>query len=109
MGADDRNPAPHPRLALHTAEPTVFGHGFISGLMSAILGLTGLGLVIALRFPALAVPELRSLRSFVYLQAVVHVVLVTAFLLGTVSAWLRTNKTLALVGILCTLIHQARD
>ena len=104
MGAEDRSPAANPRLALHTAEPTAFGHGFISGLVSAILGLTGLGLVIALRFPAFAVPELRSLRSFVYLQAVLHLVLVTAFLLGTVSAWLRTNKSLALVGILCTLI-----
>lgn len=104
MDADESTPPPVPRLALHTAEPTAFGHGFISGVMSAILGLTGLGLVIALRFPAFAVPELQPLRSFAYLQAVLHLVLVAAFLLGTVSAWLRTNKTLALVGIGCTLI-----
>ena len=104
MGADDRHPTSNPRLALHTVEPTTFGHGFISGVMSAILGLTGLGLVIALRFPALAVPELQPVRSFVYLQAVLHLMLVTAFVLGTASAWLRTNKTLALVGIGCTLI-----
>ena len=43
------------------------------------------------------------MRSLAYLQAAIHVTLVTSFLLGTVSAWLRTNKTLALTGIGFTL------
>jgi lathosterol oxidase len=102
---DAKAPKPPARLALETIEPTAFGHGFISGIVSAILGLTGLGLVVALRVPQIfAFAELRPLRSFAYLQAVIHLVLVTAFLLGSVSAWLRTNKMLALTGIGCTLI-----
>lgn len=92
------------RLALETVEPTAFGHGFISGLVSALLGITGFGFVLALRFPQLfAVDELQPLRASVYLPAIVHLVLVAAFLLGTLSAWLRTNKTLALAGISFTL------
>ena len=50
--ADPRpEPAPLKRLALETAEPTAFGSGFISGLASAVLGIAGFGIVLALRFP----------------------------------------------------------
>ena len=97
-------PKPARRLALETLEPTSFGYGFISGLISAILGITAFGIVIALRFPALfGIAELQPLQEFAYLRAAIHVVLVTSFLLGSVSACLRTNKTLALVGIGFTL------
>ena len=96
---------PRPRLALETQEPTTFGHGFISGIASALLGIGGLGLVLALRFPQLfGATELRPLRSLVYLQAIIHVLLVASFLLGTISAWLRANKMLALTGIAFTLV-----
>ena len=106
MGASG---APEPdqfaRLALETSEPTAFGHGFISGIISALFGITGLGLVLAVRYPQLfGFAELRALRSFGSLQAFIHLSLVASFLLGTVSAWLRTNKTLALAGISFTLI-----
>jgi sterol desaturase/sphingolipid hydroxylase (fatty acid hydroxylase superfamily) len=103
--ADPRpEPAPFNRLALETAEPTAFGSGFLSGVASAVLGIAGFGIVLALRFPqAFGYAELRPLRSLAYLQAAIHVTLVTSFLLGTVSAWLRTNKTLALTGIGFTL------
>jgi lathosterol oxidase len=94
-----------PRLALETSEPTAFGHGFISGIISALFGITGLGLVLAVRYPQLfGFAELRALRSFASLQAFIHLSLIASFLLGTVSAWLRTNKTLALAGIGFTLI-----
>jgi lathosterol oxidase len=80
------------------------GHGFISGLISALFGVTGLGLVLAVRYPQFfGFGELRALRSVAYLQVCIHVMLVASFLLGTLSAWLRTNKTLALVGITFTL------
>jgi sterol desaturase/sphingolipid hydroxylase (fatty acid hydroxylase superfamily) len=96
---------PPAHLALETKEPTTFGHGFISGIISALLGIGGLGLVLALRFPHLfGVAELRPLRSLVYLQAIVHVMLVASFLLGTISAWLRANKMLALTGIAFTVV-----
>jgi sterol desaturase/sphingolipid hydroxylase (fatty acid hydroxylase superfamily) len=92
------------RLALQTTEPTTVGHGFISGLISALFGVTGLGLVLAVRYPQFfGFGELRALRSVAYLQVCIHVMLVASFLLGTLSAWLRTNKTLALAGISFTL------
>lgn len=93
------------RLTLSTIEPTTFGHGFISGLCSALLGLAALGVVLALRFPAqLSLGDLAPLYASPYLRAGLHVVLVLAFVLGSVSAWLRTNKTLALVGLGATLV-----
>ena len=93
------------QLTLETTEPTGIGHGFTSGVISALLGVTALGLVLAVRYPQLfGFAELRTLRSGVYLQVFIHVTLVVSFLLGTLSAWLRTNKTLALVGITFTLV-----
>lgn len=93
------------RLTLSTIEPTTFGHGFISGLCSALLGLAALGVVLALRFPAqLSLGDLAPLYASPYLRAGLHVVLVLAFVLGSVSAWLRTNKTLALVALGATLV-----
>ncbi|MDQ3069740.1 MAG: sterol desaturase family protein [Acidobacteriota bacterium] len=91
-------------LSLHTEEPTSFGHGFISGLFSAILGIAGLGAVLCLHFPEyLTHADLRAMYSLGYLRAAIHVTLVASFLLGTVSAFLRANKTLALIGIGFTL------
>jgi len=102
--AESPQPGTFARLALETTEPTALGHGFISGLMSALFGITGLGLVLAVRYPQFfGFGELRALRSIAYLQVFIHVTLVASFLLGTLSAWLRTNKTLALVGITFTL------
>ena len=81
-----------------------FGHGFISGLLSAILGIAGFGVVLCLRFPELLThDELRALYALPSLRAVVHLTLVASFLLGTVSAMLRGNKMLALTGIGFTL------
>lgn len=91
-------------LALETTEPTAFGYGFISGLLSAILGIAGFGIVLSLRFPQFfGYGELRPLQSVEYLRAGIHLILVASFLLGTISAFLRANKTLALTGISFTL------
>ena len=107
-GVDGENSAPSSRsrahLALETTEPMSAGHGFISGLLSALLGIAGFGLVLSLRFPEqLMFGELRPLYASPYLRAVVHLALVTAFLFGSVSAVLRANKTLALTGLGFTL------
>ena len=81
-----------------------FGYGFISGLLSAILGIAGFGAVLSLHFPQyLTHAELRPLYSLGYLRAIIHVTLVASFLLGSVSAFLRANKALALTGIGFTL------
>lgn len=91
-------------ISLRTTEPSAFGHGFISGLLSAILGIAGFGAVLCLHFPEyLTHADLRAMYSLGYLRAAIHVALVASFLLGTVSAFLRTNKMLALVGIGFTL------
>lgn len=44
-----REPRPGPHLALETTEPMSVGHGFISGMVSAILGIAGIGLRHVLR------------------------------------------------------------
>jgi lathosterol oxidase len=93
-----------PHVSLETTEPTLLGSGFASGLISAILGIAGFGAVLCLRFPEyLTHSSLRPLYSLEYLRAIIHVTLVASFLLGTVSAFLRANKTLALTGIGFTL------
>lgn len=91
-------------LSLETTEPMLFGHGFISGLLSAILGIAGFGAVLSIHFPQyLTYAQLRPFYSLGYLRAIIHVTLVAAFLLGSISAVLRANKTLALTGIGFTL------
>jgi sterol desaturase/sphingolipid hydroxylase (fatty acid hydroxylase superfamily) len=91
-------------LSLETTEPMSIGYGFISGLLSATLGIAGFGAVLCLYFPQyLTHVELRQFYSLPHLRGIVHVMLVAAFLLGTASAVLRANKALAFVGLGCTL------
>src|SRR5215212_8249661 len=71
-GHDDR--PRHAHLSLETTEPVRFGRGFISGLLSAILGIAGLGAVLCLHFPQyLTAAELRPFYSLRYLRAIIHV------------------------------------
>src|SRR5262245_5913526 len=91
-------------LSLETTEPMSFGSGFISGLSSAILGIAGFGAVLCLLFPEYlsygALQVVYARRAF---RAVVHIILLASFLLGTTSAFLRANKALALTGVGFTL------
>src|SRR5258708_2436934 len=105
-GPDSSDPAPRRAyLPPETNAPWSFRHGWISGLVSAILGIVGLGTVLCFRFPTLlTMPEIRGHYPVPYIRAALHVVLVTSFLLGTVSLWLRRNKVLGLVGITLTLL-----
>ena len=81
------------------------GHGWISGVLSALLGVIGLSTVLCFRFPQyLTMPELRAWYPVPWIRALLHLVLVAAFLLGTISVWLRHNKALGLAGISLTLI-----
>src|SRR5687768_5724663 len=95
---------PGATLSLQTLEPTSAGHGFISGVLSAILGIAGFGAVLCLHFPEyLTHADPRRFYLLGYLRAAIHITLVAAFLLGTISAYLRANKALALTGIGFTL------
>ncbi len=97
-----RRPGAH--VALETTEPVAFGYGFISGLASAILGIAAFGVIVSLRFPDyLAFAELRSVYSSPYLRGLIHLTLVMSFLLGSISAVIRSNKALALTGLAFTL------
>ena len=92
-------------IALETTEPTSVGHGFISGLVSALCGLAGLGLVLGLRFPEyFAQADVREVYASPYLRPSLHLMLVTSFLAGSISAVLRANKTMAVIGIGSTLV-----
>jgi lathosterol oxidase len=107
-----RRARPHvpvrPHLSLRTTEPTAFGHGFISGLAGALLSIAALGVVLGLRFPGqLGIAELQPLFEWRGLRAALMVALVASFLLGSIAATLRANKTLALVGLGCTLLAAA--
>jgi hypothetical protein len=41
------------RLSLQSTEPRQFGSGWISGVLSAALGLIGLGAVVCFHFPSI--------------------------------------------------------
>jgi lathosterol oxidase len=96
------------RLSLHSIEPRHFGTGWLSGVFSAALGLIGLGAVVCFHFPSvLTVPEMRALYPVPYVRALLHLVLVGAFLLGLLSVCLRQNKALGLAGMVSTLVAAA--
>jgi lathosterol oxidase len=97
-------PEVRPHLSVETSEPTSVGHGFVSGLLSAILGIAGFAAVLCFHFPQfLTHAALREWYSLGVLRGIVHVTLVASFVLGSASAILRANKALALVGIGFTL------
>jgi sterol desaturase/sphingolipid hydroxylase (fatty acid hydroxylase superfamily) len=86
-------------------ESTAFGSGWLSGVLSAALGLIGLGAVLCFHFPSLlTVPDARALYPIPYVRALLHVVLVSAFTLGAISLSLRRNKALGGVGVSATLV-----
>jgi sterol desaturase/sphingolipid hydroxylase (fatty acid hydroxylase superfamily) len=94
-----------PTFELRTTEPTRFGSGWISGVLSATLGLVGLGAVLCFLFPdLLTTPDARAVYPVPYVRALLHLVLVAAFVLGAVSLTLRRNKALGTVGVVSTLI-----
>lgn len=91
-------------FTLHTIEPTRFGSGWVSGVLSAALGLVGFGAVLCFQFPELlTTPEARALYPVAWVRALLHLVLVGAFVLGVLSLSLRRNKMLGTVGVVCTL------
>jgi lathosterol oxidase len=85
--------------------PTHFGSGWISGVLATTLGAIGLGAVLCFHYPSvLTMPELRAAYPVPYVRALLHVILVSAFLLGVVSICLRQSKVLGLAGITLTLV-----
>ncbi len=100
-----RDPTLRPHVSLKSMQDTSFGQGWISGVLSTLLGGLGLGVVLCFHFPEwLTMPQLRSLYPLTVVRALLYVVLVTAFLLASLSVCLRYNKSLGLAGIGLTLL-----
>jgi sterol desaturase/sphingolipid hydroxylase (fatty acid hydroxylase superfamily) len=82
-----------------------FGTGWISGVLGLALAVIGLGTVLCLRYPDFAtMPEARAFYDVRLIRIGLHLVLIGAFLLGTVSIVLRQNKILGFVALACVLV-----
>ena len=104
------NPLQDARLKLRgelEAPPALrrFGSGWISGVLGIVLGLAGLLLVLALRAPGqFTMPETRALLASPGFRIGLHLVLILAFALGTISLVLRPSKILGLFALCATLL-----
>ena len=86
-------------------QPKNFGNGWISGALSVTLGAIGVGAVLCFHFPwILTMPELREVYPVPYVRALLHLILVSSFVLGVVSLILRQTKAAGLTGIGLTLL-----
>lgn len=81
-----------------------FGSGWISGVLAVVLAGIGLGTVLCFLFPdMLTVPEARRLYHVGLIRLLLHVVLIGAFLLGSVSIVLRKRKVLGFLALTLVL------
>ena len=81
-----------------------FGSGWLSGFFAVLLSLSGLAMVIALRFPAwFATPELELVRQWGGFRGALHLILLAAYALSLLSLLLRPRKVLGLTGLLIAL------
>ena len=85
-------------------EPTGFGTGWWSGVLSAFFGMLAFGAVVCLHFPqVLTSPELRAYYPMPLMRLLIQGLIVAAIIFGVVSAMLRRKKVLALTGMLFAL------
>lgn len=84
---------------------TKAGTGWISGVLSLFLAIAGLAAVVCLHYPQLlTVPEIRSVIEVGLFRIVLHALLITGFLLASISLILRQNKVLGLTALTLILI-----
>jgi sterol desaturase/sphingolipid hydroxylase (fatty acid hydroxylase superfamily) len=85
-------------------EPTGFGSGWWSGVLSAFFGILALGAVVCLHFPQiLTSPELRPYYPMAVMRMLIQSLIVAAIVFGVASAILRRKKVLGLTGMLFAL------
>lgn len=76
------------------------GTGWLSGVAALVAAIAGLFLVLCLRYPALlTVPQLRTMYDYPAFRIGLHLLLIAAFALGSISLVLRANKLLGLLAI----------
>jgi lathosterol oxidase len=79
---------------------TRFGSGWISGMLSTVLGLMSLGAVFCLLFPEwLTSPHLREVYPMDLIRGLIQFAIGISFILGCLSLALRPTKTLGAVGV----------
>jgi sterol desaturase/sphingolipid hydroxylase (fatty acid hydroxylase superfamily) len=90
------------------AEPTGFGTGWWSGVLSAFFGALSFGAVLCLHFPQiLSSPELRPHYPMHLMRMLIQGLIVAAVLCGVIAAILRRKKVLSLTGIFLALAAAA--
>jgi lathosterol oxidase len=86
------------------AEPSGFGTGWWSGVLSVFFGALTFGAVLCLHFPQiLSSPEVRIHYPMHVIRLLIQGLIVAAVLCGVISALLRKKKVLAVTGILLAL------
>ena len=89
---------------LGDADPTGFGTGWWSGILSAFFGILAFGGVVCLHFPQfLTSPELRPFYSLEAIRLLIQTLIGGAIIFGALSSILRKKKALALTGMLFAL------
>ena len=81
-----------------------FGSGWIAGTLGLLCGLTGLAMVVMLRYPSLThMPQLAAIHESGLFKAFLYFVLIWGFLLAALSLVLRRQKTLGTAAMVATL------
>src|SRR5215469_3711374 len=89
-------------------DPTGFGTGWWSGVLSAFFGVLSFGAVLCLHFPQLlSSPELRPHYPMSIMRALIQGLIVGAILFGIISSIKRKKKILAMTGILFAIAATA--
>jgi len=84
-----------------------FGSGWISGVLGFFLAVVGLSTVVCYSYPyTFTVPDAWAVyaKNDAIIRAVLHLVLITAFLLGITSIVLRNRKTLGFTTLMLVLV-----
>ncbi len=81
-----------------------FGSGWLSGFFANLLSVTGLLLVVALRFPEwFATPELNVIKDWSGFRGIVHLTLLASYALSLLSLLLRPQKILGATALVIGL------
>lgn len=89
-------------------EERALGSGWLSGTIALVLAVVGFGAVLCLRYPdLLTVPDARAFYYVPLIRLALHVVLIGAFVLGTVNVALRKKKALGYTAMALVLASAA--
>ena len=87
------------------SENRQLGQGWVSGMLSMVLGFAGLSAVLCVLYPQwLTVEDVRGYYNVGLIRIALHLVLISAFMLGAISLVLRQHKSLGFTGITFVLI-----